>query len=128
MLKKLISRWLDKSPAPVPTKPKEFVFEVYEDAHIGDMYRYTIKADNKTEAMEKLVKFFWGTNKDYVGRDEVKQDHQEYSYPNNGRLYGNLPMWLMKRMKGHIHENGVNYQHILEEYATEHNIELKLRT
>lgn len=89
------------------TESKEFVFEVSESVHVGDLYRYTVKANSEKEAFNKLVKYFFGKDKN----QEIKSEHSTFSYPNNSTFeYRNMPRWFAKRISGYVKENGENYQ------------------
>jgi hypothetical protein len=118
-----IFNWFKSKPKQeVEIKQTEFVFEVHEAVKIGDLYRYTVTANNKEEAFKKLVQYFFGKNMN----QKVKSKHATTSYPNQVTFeYKNMPYWFAKRISGHIKDKGRNYQHELEKYCTKNNIKLK---
>lgn len=114
---------LFKSSKKIEEKPKEFVFESLESAHIGDLYRYTVKADSEKEAFNKLVKMFFGKE---LNQPDVKSEHFTVSYPFHAKFeYKNMPKWFAKRISGHIKDKQTNYQQLLEKYCNENNIVLR---
>jgi len=116
-----IFNWFESKPKEEP-KEKEFTFETSESAHIGDRYRYTVKAESQEEAFKKLVQYFFGENMN----QEVKSKHDTFSYPNQARFdYKNMPFWFAKRISGHVRDKSCDYQKELEKYCIDNNIKLR---
>lgn len=114
-------------------KEKEYTFETWEAACVGDKYVYTVTASSKDEAFEKLVKYFFGEDM----CQPVKQEHHIIEYQALRRSgYIGMPYWFHRRIGGQIYDwvygwfggkRKESYQEKLEEYAREHNIKLKER-
>lgn len=112
---------------------KKFVFETMEAECVGDLYRYTVEANTKDEAFEKLVKYFF--SKDMI--QPVESEHLTVSYPSLRKFeYTGMPYWFAKRITGWRFDwvygwfggkRKESYQERLEEYAREHNIKLEER-
>jgi hypothetical protein len=117
-----ILNWFKSKPKKQEIKQTEFVFEVSESTHIGDLYKYTVKAESKEKAFKKLVQYFFGENMN----QEVESEHRTFSYPNQATFdYKNMPIWFAKRISGQVKDKQYNYQHELEKYAVKNNIKLK---
>jgi len=104
-----------------PSTPKEYTFSVLEGTKIGDQYTYTVQANSKKEAFNKLVKYFYGE----FESNSVQSEHKQVHWPNQSVFETNMPLWFAKRINGQVRDDKNDYQKMLEEYALENNITLK---
>lgn len=121
-MNKLLNWFKKFSPERKNETAKEFEFFMYETQNIGDWYRYTVEANSKEEAFEKLVKYFFAEGEDMI--QPVKQESGNVTIPNGRFYYEGMPYWFAKRVSGVIKEFNNNYQMKLEEYANAHGIKL----
>lgn len=105
-------------------KEKTFKFSTLEAAKVGDLYEYTVKADTREEAFEKLVRWFYEKDGN-INSNDIKLEHKNVTYPYHSvfRVEG-MPLWFGKRISGQVRDNNYDYQKKLESYAIKHNINL----
>lgn len=108
---------------------REYKFELSQADCVGDLYKYTVQADSKAEAFEKLVRYFL----EYMG-NEVKQEHRTVVYPYKSEHYSiGLPDWFVTYLNGGardvrgrpLPELNKRHQEALKAYCIEHGIKFR---
>lgn len=125
---KIFTKFVEKLTEPKVPKQKFYKFGMQEIAAIGDRYEYTVKADNKQEAFDKLIKYFFADKDAYrIANEDVKSTHHTVTQPQKDSFtHWNMPYWFAKRISGDVRnrDKGYDYQRDLEVYAAKRGISL----
>lgn len=125
-IRTLLEFFLGKSDAPQALpKQTEYKFSVTEIIASGDKYEYTVQAESRKEAFDKLVIFFFGENSHEVNQAVTSKARTVHATHSDRFYYTGMPRWFAKRLSGQIREEGRDYQKDLQKYCINNNITLK---